>query len=79
MAQAPVRSFTVLAVAAVAAVASAMHPVGDTGERVPPQETAASSQHLGHWVDYERLHPCVEATLQTSASAASAADPASCL
>jgi hypothetical protein len=79
MAKAPVRSFTVLVVAAVAAVASAMHPAADTEDRVPPQETAASSQHLGRWADYGRLHPCVEATPEASASAASAADPLSCL
>ena len=80
MAKAPVRSFTVLAVAAVAAVASAMHPAADTDDRVQPQETAASSQHLGQWADYGRLnHPCVEATPQASASAASAADPSNCL
>jgi hypothetical protein len=79
MAQAPVRSFTVLAVAAVAAVASAMNPTADTEDSVPPHETAVSSQHLGRWSDYGQLHPCVEATPQASASAASAADPSSCL
>ena len=79
MAQAPVRSFTVLAVAAVAAVASAMNPAADTEDSVPPHETAASSQRLGRWDEHGRLHPCVEATPQASESAASAVDPSSCL
>lgn len=79
MAKAPVRSFTVLAVAAVAAVASAMNPAADTEDRVPPHEPAVSSQHLGRWADCGQLHPCVEAAPQASASAASAADPSSCL
>ncbi|ABM96820.1 hypothetical protein Mpe_B0039 (plasmid) [Methylibium petroleiphilum PM1] len=79
MAKAPVRSFTVLAVAAVAAVASAMHPAADTDDRVQPQETAASSQHLGHWADYGRPNLCAEAAPQASAPAASAADPSICL
>lgn len=81
MAKAPIRSFTVLAVAAVAAAASAMHPTTelDDGALATAAATfpAAPERRAGHG----QWHLCgdVAPHAQAQGTEASAPDVSSCL
>jgi hypothetical protein len=81
MAQAPVRSFTVLAVAAIAAAISALWPTVDLDDRMLPSDRAAASGAVERRADYGRGQPCVVVAPQAQAHEpeASAAEASSCL
>jgi len=82
MAKAPIRSFTVVAVAVVAAAAAAMHPSADRDDHALPGDTAALNGAVeGRRAEHRRPLPCVEtaARLQAHDAEASAVDISGCL
>ena len=83
MAKAPIRSFTVVAVAVVAAAAAAMHPSADLDDHALPGDTAALNGAVeGRRAEHRRPLPCVVETaarLQAHDAEASAVDISGCL